>query len=86
MVKPGSIVYVRYLDHVLFKSVDPKLIKPGVCEAIGWLQKEDERAIWIVWWRPVNRLPHERPSPAASGLVILKSDILELRKIGKGGS
>jgi hypothetical protein len=32
-----------------------------------------------VWVKP---LPHEKTSPAESGLVILKSEILEMRKIG----
>jgi len=78
----GSIMYMRYWDHVLFRNVNPKQMKPGVCEAVGWVAKEDDRAVWLLWWRPVNRLPHERPSPVASGVVILKSDILEMRKLG----
>ena len=79
---PRPIVYIRYLDHVLFRNADPNLYEPAIREAVGWLIKENDEAVWILWERGVERLPHERPLPIESGLVIVKSDILEIRKLG----
>jgi len=77
----GSIIYVRYYDHVLFRSADPGLFQPAVRETVGWLIKENDAAVWILWDRSMEPLPHERVPASESGLVILKSDILEMRKI-----
>jgi hypothetical protein len=81
MAKPGSIVYVRYRDHVLFRNAEAGLYRPAVREAVGWLIKENEEAVWILWDRSVVRLPHERIHAGESGIVILKSDILEMRRL-----
>lgn len=81
-VAPGSIVYVRYYDHVLFRNADPNLFQPAVRETVGWLMKESDVAVWILWERSVEPLPHERFQPQESGLVILKSEILEMKKLG----
>ena len=43
----GSPVYIRYMDHVLFKDVDPSLYRPWTREAIGWLDYEDEEYIVV---------------------------------------
>jgi hypothetical protein len=80
MVNGGSLVYIRYRDHVLFRNADLSLYKPAVRETIGWLKKESDEAIWILWDRSVTPLPHERTG-TESGLVILKSDIIEMRKL-----
>ena len=37
MAGKGSLVYIRYRDHVLFKDVDPSLYRPFIRETIGWL-------------------------------------------------
>ena len=79
-VEIRSIVYIRYKDHVLFQKAEPNLYRPVVREAIGWLVREDDEAIWILWDKSVMNVPHERKS-AESGLVILKSDIIEMRNI-----
>lgn len=78
-VKPGSLVYVRYLDHVLFRNTDLTLYKPALRETVGWLQKETSQAVWILWERSVKPLPNERSPAKDSGLVLLKSDIVEVR-------
>jgi len=75
------LVYVRYRDHVLFRHSDPKLYSPVVREAVGWLMKEDNQAVWILWERNVEPLPHERIRPEESGLILLKTDIIELRRL-----
>jgi hypothetical protein len=77
----GFIVYVRYLDHVLFRNTDPCLLKPALRETIGWLHKENREAIWLLWERSVKPLPHERTQAKDSGLVLLKGDIVEIRKL-----
>jgi len=78
---PGALVYIRYLDHVLFRRMDPTVHGPAVREAVGWLLKEDGRAVWILWDRSVEGLPQERTRAEESGLVILKSDIIEMRRL-----
>ena len=81
MVKKGSLVYVRYWDHVLFRNADPNLYGPTVREAVGWVVKENEEAVWILWDRSIVRLPQERTRPEESGLIVLKREILELRRL-----
>lgn len=81
MVKEGSVVYVRYLDHVLFRDADPSLYKPFIREALGWLDYEDDHCIRLVWERYAEPAIREESKPRATGLIILKSAILEMRKL-----
>jgi hypothetical protein len=78
--KSPKLVHVKYQDHVLFRNTDPHQLQPSKREAIGWLIKETEKAIWILFDRPVEAQPLEKPDPA-SGLIILRSDVLEIREI-----
>lgn len=80
-VKKGTVVYIKYLDQVLFRNADLSLFQPAIRECVGWLMKEDAQAVWILWDRSVEKLPHERIRPEESGLVILKTVILEMRKL-----
>ena len=73
------LTYVRYRDHVLFKKCDHSDMKPSVREVVGWLLCETSEAIYICCDRSVEPLPDERPSE--SGLIVLRSDILERRVI-----
>ena len=70
-----SLIYVRYKDHVLFKNCNHSNMKPSVREVVGWLVLETQEAIYVCCDRPVEPFPHEKSSE--SGLVILKSDVLE---------
>ena len=80
MIPLGSLVYVRYLDHVLFKNVDPNAFaKTFMQETIGWLDHEDDEGIRIVWERFAE--PNLRINQKATGLVILKSAILEMQRV-----
>jgi hypothetical protein len=46
------IVYVRYLDHVLFKDMDPAACsEPFVRGTVGRLASENEGAIQVIWER-----------------------------------
>lgn len=79
----GPIVYVRYLDHVLFKDMDPNAYaEPFAREAIGWLDHENNESIRLVWERFAEPNPQGDSEQKATGLVILKSAILELRRVG----
>lgn len=75
-------VHIVYRDHVLFKNSDPNLYAPAIRECVGWILKDTEEAVWLLWDRSVEPLPHERIKPSESGLVVLKSEILEMKKLG----
>ena len=75
----GSPVYIRYKDHVLFKNILHPLEKAMERETIGWLSKEDNEIILV---------EHDRITPnselsdgKSDGLIILKSCIIEIRKL-----
>lgn len=77
----GDIVYVRYLDHVLFKDVDLSVYAPSVRETVGWLDSETSDYVKIVWERFAEPDPRGEAKQKATGLVVLKSCILELQKV-----
>ena len=78
----GSVVLVRYLDHVLFRDADATTFKPWIRECVGWLDYEDEEYVRLVWERFMMPDPPAEPKPKATGLVIMKNAILEVRKVG----
>lgn len=80
LAQPSKLVYIIYQDHVLFRHSDPNLYEPSVRECVGWIEKEDERAIWLVCERSVKPLPFEKTTLKESGFVILKANIIELRE------
>jgi hypothetical protein len=67
---------------VLFRDVDPSLYRPFTRECIGWLDYENEEYIRLIWERYAMPNPPNESKPKATGLVILKKSILEMRKIG----
>ena len=75
-------VYIRYLDHVLFKYSKPLWHGPVEREAVGWLIKQNEKAVWIVTDRSTTALEHQVIDD--SGLIILTSDILEMKRLDQG--
>lgn len=79
MTEETSLIYVKYVDHVLFRNADPSLLKPCVREVVGWLARETDEILCLCHDRAVEALPFGKPTE--SGLIILKSDILEMRKI-----
>jgi hypothetical protein len=74
----GKHVLIKYLDHVLFRNLDPDKVKPSIRECSGWIYKENDKAILIVSDRPVKANAHER-SVLCSGFLILKSSIIEMK-------
>jgi len=76
-----GLVFVRYLDHVLFSRVSALAMKPQVREAVGWLVYECEYYITITWDRDADPPTLKGGDPKASGLVLLKSDIITLERL-----
>ena len=70
------------MDHVLFRNSDPSLYHPSIRECVGWVLKENEEAIWILHDRSAKPLPNQITKPSESGLVILKGDIVKIKKLG----
>jgi hypothetical protein len=84
------LVYVKYVDHVLFKDIDPKTIEPQVRETVGWLTEQNEDFIRIEWERFIDEFSSpaisahrtsENMKQRATGLAILRSCILELEEM-----
>jgi len=78
---PGSLVYVRYQDHVLFKDSDASQYRPWVRECVGWLDYEDGEFVRVVWERYPEPNPPENARLRSTGLAILKKAIVEMRKV-----
>ena len=77
----GTLVYVRYLDHVLFHHADPLPLKPQLREAVGWLVHQTQDYVIITWDRKADPPTLKGGDPKASGLVLIRRDIFELRKV-----
>jgi hypothetical protein len=76
------LVYVKYLDHVLYRNMTPSVEpKPVVRETVGWLMRENEEVVLIVWDRAAAPSKLEKLDPTSS-LVILKKCIVEMRRLG----
>lgn len=75
----GSVVYVRYKDHVLFKNIQQPIADAIERETIGWLTKQDTEIILIEHDRTIPNA--QIPSSSGSGLIILKSCIIEIREL-----
>ena len=66
---------------MLFKDSDPTLYRPWTRECVGWLDYEDDKHIRIVWERFAMPDPPGEAKIRASGLVILREAILEMRQV-----
>ena len=75
-----DIVYVRYLDHVQYSRAPALVMSPQTRETIGWLVYECDQYINISHDRDAGPPTITGGDPKASGLVILKSDIVDLQK------
>jgi hypothetical protein len=76
-----GLIFVRYLDHVIFNRTSALAMKPQVRETVGWLVYECEYYITITWDRDADPPTLKGGDPKASGLVLLKSDILLMKKL-----
>ena len=78
-IPKGSAVYIRYKDHVLFKNVAKPVEGAAERETLGWLTQETDELLCIQHDRTAEN-PH-CSSGTASGLLLLKSCILEIRML-----
>ena len=76
-IPKGSIVHIRYKDHVLFRNTHQPIEDAMERETVGWLTQETGDLLCIQHDRTVEN-PHYS-SGTASGLVLLKSCVLEIR-------
>ncbi len=72
----GSPIRLRYLDHVFYKDKNIEEQAPRILEAIGRLVHNADDYV------KVNFEQYDNPEPLSTGLVILKSTIIEFGKIG----
>ena len=77
----NGLIFVRYLDHVVFNRVSALAMKPQVREAVGWLVYECDYYVTLTWDRDAEPPTLKGGDPKASGLVLIKSDITELKKL-----
>jgi hypothetical protein len=77
----NNLIYVRYRDHVLYNRASPALMQPQVREAIGWQVYDCELYIILSWDRDAQPPTLTGGDPKASGLVLLKSDIIALERL-----
>jgi hypothetical protein len=78
-IPEGSVAYIRYMDHVLYKNT-PKAVKEAAeRETVGWLTHENDKFLCVENDRTIDELPYS--SGSGSGLVLLKSCILEIRAL-----
>jgi len=76
-----DIIFVRYRDHVHFNRISPLAMKPQIREAVGWLVYENEEYATLKWDRDAEPPTLKGGDSKASGLVLLKSDIIEWKKL-----
>ncbi|MCW4003631.1 MAG: hypothetical protein NWE95_06950 [Candidatus Bathyarchaeota archaeon] len=77
-----ELISVRYLDHVLYHRASALTMKPQVREAVGWLLYNCDQYVTIAWDHDAEPPTFRGGDPKASGLVILKTDIIELKRLG----
>lgn len=58
--KQQCVVHVVYRDHILFRNTDSALFNPPVRETLGWLIKENNDAVWILWDRSITPVAYEK--------------------------
>ncbi len=73
-----KVVFVQYRDHVMYNRSSALLMQPQVREAVGWLIYEAESYIIISYDRDAGPPTLHGGDPKASGLVLLKSDVLRM--------
>jgi hypothetical protein len=76
-----NLIFVRYFDHVIYNRTSALAIKPQKREAVGWLIYDCDEYIVFSWDRDADPPTLRGGDPKASGLVLLKSDILMLESL-----
>ncbi len=76
-----SLILVRYADHVLYNRSSAAAMKPQIREAVGWLIYECDDYVTIAWDRDADPPTLKGSNSKASGLVLLRNDILEFERL-----
>ena len=76
-----DLVFVRYQDHVLYNRSIAAMMQPQIREAVGWLVYECEHYIILSWDRDARPPTLTGGDAKASGLVLLKNDILKFQRL-----
>jgi hypothetical protein len=76
-----ELIFVRYADHVLYNRASALAMQPQIREAIGWLIYECDSYITLCWDKDADPPTLHGGDPKASGLVLLKSDIISLERL-----
>ena len=77
-----ELVSIRYRDHVLYHRASALSMKPQVRETVGWLVYECDQYVTLSWDYDAEPPTLHGGDSKASGLVLLKTDILEMKKLG----
>jgi hypothetical protein len=78
-IPKGSAVYISYKDHILFRNAAKPIEGATERETLGWLTQENNELLCIQNDRTVESSHHS--SGTASGLILLKSCILQIRPL-----
>jgi len=73
-----NLIYVRYLDHVLYNRSSALMMKPQTREAVGWLIYDCPEYIVLSWDKDADPPTLHGGDAKASGLVLLRTDIVRL--------
>ncbi len=71
-------IHAVYKDHVAFHRTDPTLMAPQTRECLGWLVYESSEYVVVCSDRDAGPPTLKGGDPKASGLVILRSDLVKL--------
>ena len=76
-----QLIHIRYVDHVLYNRALALAMQPQIREAVGWLVYECAQYVTLSWDRDAGPPTLHGADPKASGLVLLKSDIIALERL-----
>ena len=78
---PQQLIYVRYRDHVQYNRCSALSMQPQTREAVGWLVYDCELYVIVAWDRDAQPPTLQGGDTKASGIVLLKSDVLFFQKL-----
>ncbi len=76
-----GLIYVRYRDHVLYNRSFAEAMAPQIRETIGWLVYESEEYLTLKWDKDAEPPTLKGGDSKATGLVILRSDIIGFKRL-----
>jgi hypothetical protein len=82
-IPKGSVVYIRYREHIPFRNNVKTINVAAERETLGWLTQEIGDYVCIQNDRTPEKLQYSNGS--ASGIVLRKSCILEMHAICEEG-